>query len=495
MPFKLKRLAKLQKVEAGRRPLRPWQEKGFQYAKKRNHPGFLMSMRLGKTLLAIRWVQSLIPAPKSVVVVAPLTVLEAWENELRTEGETFITAYGQDAAERLERVKLVHTTRKGRRWLLINYESVLATPLISKLYWDVVICDEVTKLKNPKAQTTKLFCKGFRDASHRVILTGLIRPESHLEVFCPMIFLHGVFMGHTSFWKWRAQYFRQTTDGFGWEPYPEARAVIKDMIHRKCFVMSREEAGVGSLKLPPLTRMVRMTPEQEKMYKEVERNYATTLLSGEYVDTQWAMTMQMWLTKITGGFDPENNFLSPAKKNEILELLGGELKDEKVVIWFRYRHEVEYVRQALIEAGIFCTSILGGEKMEDRKRKIREFRSSRYLQAFLATEKLAKFGIDASVADAAIYYSNEWSNEDRTQSEDRVVNPAQDVQNLIIDLVCKGTVDEDFVETIHSKQFASKEFMAKNETDEDRQRFTELIRCRTLDRWTRNNALAKNPIR
>jgi len=62
-------------------------------------------------------------------------------------------------------------------------------------------------------------------------------------------------------------------------------------------------------------------------------------------------------------------------------------------------------------------------------------------------------------ADTAIYYSNYYSFEMRTQSEDRIIHPLKQTPLLYVDLVTENTIDEDVVEILQTKKLRAVGFM------------------------------------
>ena len=110
------------------RKLMPHQERGLDYFLNSTHPLLCMEMRTGKTLTTIRADKEL-PRGKPNLVLAPLTVLSAWQRELTLEGEFWVAGYGLTAAKRMQLFQWVwsnpHPTK--RIWLLMNYESLLAS--------------------------------------------------------------------------------------------------------------------------------------------------------------------------------------------------------------------------------------------------------------------------------------------------------------------------------------------------------------------------------
>ncbi len=450
-------MPRIRKRSKAKRELMPHQCAALAFAETKNHVALFMEMRLGKTLVAIRYLASKYYV-RYALVVAPVTVLEAWERELSLEGETFLNLSGKSKPARMAILDSLATRPSGRTWLLINYEGLLATPVMAKAPWDAVVLDESTRIKSPDAKTTKLCIKGFRQVKHRLILTGLPNPENEFELFCQLQFLWGSFAGCVSYWGFRSKYGTYNEREMKWTMHPQWRGPIKDLIQRRAFILSREKARMGKRKIYQI-RNVPSTPEQMQLYRKAEADFEILLSDGTMKETQYTIVVHNWLCKIAGGFTPDEvpELISNRKTEELLELLQGELWNQKAVVWFKYRHEVEHVANHLRLAQIPFVQILGGDPLEERKARLDAFRHD--ARVLLATEKVAKFGIDCSVASTAIYYSNEWSCEDRVQSEDRILHPQKDEPLLYIDLCTEGTVDHRVAEAVQEKSLNAKLFL------------------------------------
>src|SRR6476620_8990239 len=144
----------------------PHQEQALRYAQQRDHIALFMEMRLGKSVVAIRWAQ---PFHGRRLVVAPLSTLKGWEQELRDEGETDVVWLTGISAR--ARASLVTTA--AHRWHLINYEALRSWHDAPSIRWSCLIVDESTRIRNPKALITKMLTRKFFDVPHRAILTGL----------------------------------------------------------------------------------------------------------------------------------------------------------------------------------------------------------------------------------------------------------------------------------------------------------------------------------
>lgn len=436
------------------------QKEALKYCKLRNHIALFMELRLGKTLVLIRWVQQL-PGIKTCLVVAPLTVLEAWKTELTFEGEPYLDLHGLKSEDR-EEVLVEEALKSNHRiWVLINYDIMLRIPDLAFIPWDIATLDESTKIKNPQSQITKICTNGFRRAKHRAILSGLPAPESPLELFCQFKYLTGRFMGHSNFWGFKEEFFEPGKfNKFIFEPKKGVRAQIKDYLHGQAFILRRKQVNLGSKKIFQ-QRHVDMTAKQKSIYNQIIKDSAYIKSDGSWNETQWAMTGNLWFQRLAGGFDPEGaEVLSTAKAQEVLNILE-ELQGDQAVVWFKFRAELELVKTFLKKEGISFGAIDGDVKKPDRELAIGNFRKKK-IRVLLATEKCAKMGIDCSTADCAIYYSNEWSCEDRLQSEDRILHPMKKDPLLIIDLVTRDTVDVDVVAGVREKSFNSRELLIKH---------------------------------
>ncbi|TDH12811.1 hypothetical protein EPR50_G00051870 [Perca flavescens] len=133
-----------------------------------------------------QFLQSQIPSKQSkpnklFLIVAPLSVLYNWKDELDTWGHfQCVVVHGLKKEEELARIK------KGRIEIaLTTYETLrLCLDQFNNIDWSAVIVDEAHKIKNPNSQITQamkdLKCK------IRVGLTGTILQNNLEELWCVM---------------------------------------------------------------------------------------------------------------------------------------------------------------------------------------------------------------------------------------------------------------------------------------------------------------------
>jgi len=301
--------------------LLPHQEEALDYCRKRNHVALFLEMRLGKTLVLIRWAQEVVPRGLCLVV-APKTVLASWCNELRSENELYHLMEESSSERRMQVVlETLEKNPKSRVWFLMSYGMLRHTPKLAThpVPWQLVCLDESTCIKNPKAQTSKLVCEGFRHVPHRAILSGMPWPENTLELFQQMRFLWGGFMSCESYWEFRARYYNSPWDRWGdWVLKREVWDHLKSVVHKRCFIRTRKQVNLLKHKVYR-QRVVTFPLEIQELYSNVEASWSLN-----DSETKWAVVVHNWLSRLTGGFDHELKLVSRHKVRELMRLLQEE---------------------------------------------------------------------------------------------------------------------------------------------------------------------------
>jgi SNF2 family DNA or RNA helicase len=432
------------------RELMKQQKKALEYASPLARIALFMEMRLGKTTTVIRW-KELNKDFKRCLVLCPDDVKDSWKKEFRAEyiaDEDVVDVAGTSEK------RIVLATGPGE-WFLSTYQAILYCPEVLDLQWDGIILDESTTIRNPQAQITKLLYKRRDNFKYRAVLSGLPNPESDLDYFEQMRFVWDSFMGCHDYWSFRRRYFHQF--GYDWKCSKLTKEKIMEAVGALAFVMTRKQAGIGSKKLRT-TLTVDMDPLQVNMINDIRQGFEFKAVEGvdkDYgEDTKWIPVKYLWEGIIAGGFSPHGHILSASKVKLLKKLLKGELKNEKkVVVWCRYTHEIRFVAAELTREGIKTAILIGQDKSQKN-----EFTDGS-ARVICAQARCGRYGLDWSCSSTAIYYSNWYDGEIRQQSEDRIIHPKKKEPVLYIDLVTKGTIDEDVVEMLKQKKLTSRKFL------------------------------------
>lgn len=120
-------------------------------------------------------------AKKMFLIVAPLSVLYNWRDELDTWGYFRVTIlHGNRKDNELIRVK-----QRKCEIALTTYETLrLCLDDLNSLEWSAVIVDEAHRIKNPKARVTEVM-KALK-CNVRIGLTGTILQNNMKELWCVM---------------------------------------------------------------------------------------------------------------------------------------------------------------------------------------------------------------------------------------------------------------------------------------------------------------------
>jgi len=438
--------------------LKDYQVAGQAKIRGQSRIALYMEMRLGKTVMLTRWVEHHMrskPASLRALVVSRLSTLPGWRDHLRNEGHGAVLVRGDRACRR--------ELCQGVGWRLIGYESLRESPEILDMDWDVIALDESTAIRKPKPKISNLLCNKTR-APYRAVLSGLPAPESPLDYYPQMHFLHRQFMGiggalKEGYYSFRQKHFRQGWDGYTWTVKPASARKIRQAVAETGIVLSRADVNLGSCKIHE-RRVVPMNEEQERLMTSIKEEYSAVLASGKRISTTWSVAKCAWLSRIAGGFDPDGNLINDAKIHELVDIVTGELRGEPVLVWFNYNEEKRHAVRALMDAGVSVADIDGSTDLESRHEYCKLLNSGK-IQALCFQVRTGLFGLDLAKASTAIYYSNAYDGELRQQSEDRMIKITKDQPCLYVDMVSEGSADERALELLKDKKLKSRYFMAK----------------------------------
>tara|TARA_X000001036_G_C20489108_1_gene729042 strand:+ start:139 stop:942 length:804 start_codon:yes stop_codon:yes gene_type:complete len=226
------------------------------------------------------------------------------------------------------------------------------------------------------------------------------------------------------------------------------------------------------LDLPPKVftkRLVDLTTEQEKVYREM-KHMAIAELNGGVMSTMNVMTQLMRLHQITcGHFKADDGTITHLKNNRVNTLM--DLLDEtegKVIIWANYREDIKNIVETLKKAYGDDSTVEyhGGVDATLRQDNIALFQEkngpTRY---FVGNTQTGGYGITLTAANTVVYYSNNYDLEKRLQSEDRAHRIGQTGSVTYVDLIAEKTIDEKIVKALRKKINLANEIMGEDIKD------------------------------
>lgn len=265
-----------------------------------------------------------------------------------------------------------------------------------------------------------------------------------------------------------------------YSPYKNLDRLKKDL-ERVTFFKKKEDC----LDLPEKIYeklYVTMSKEQQKLYKDLKQTmYAE--YKGKELTVLNKMVMAIRLQMITGGLFPYtevelNELLSSEqeavfeshhryleiKESGKLQILLEDLEEvpeeTSIIVWARFRGEVDMIHNALTEKGYSAQKFYGGSLME----VIEQFKNKLF-QILVATQEKGGDGLNLQVSTLHYFYSNSFRADKRLQAEDRSHRIGQKQSVLYKDLIVKGTIDEHVYEVLKRKEDLINYFRTKSLED------------------------------
>lgn len=445
-----------------RTKLMPHQEAIVRFMWKREYGGIFSDYGTGKTLCAL-CLMKLGEMQRVLVVSTKTSIMSTWPNEIRAHTNfPFIQLLGTRKKKlRLLRRGLMFSRQHGRAHyynprrmivFLVNFDGVknIAAEL-SDVRFDGVFVDESTKIKSPKADRTKVMWALGKNIQRRFILTGFPVTEGLHEIYSQIKFLDGGRALGNSYSSFLNTCFVRM--GTRTLPKRDAPQIVLSRIKDFCIRITNE-----SLKLPPKIykeMVVEQSPKQRFLLSRLNDEFRLEL-GRVKIDTQYIFTLLMKSMQICDGFVTDsggNLAMIPTEKDQALVDILEDIdpRKNKVVIWANFKFSVLKIATILKRMG-YPVLVLTGET-EQENLVIKKFQVTRDQNILVATQKKAAESITLTACRYAIYYSNNWSYDNRSNSEARIRRKGSEIHSSImyIDLVTKGTIERNIYRCLRNK--------------------------------------------
>ena len=419
--------------------------------------GIFLEMGLGKTLVGIELAKHYKANPirsGKTLVVCPLTLVHnAWLEDLAK------------FAPELKIAVLWGRTKKHREKaiaqggsadvLIVNYESFKKVARWADSQKpDVLIFDESTKFKSPRAAISKLVLK-FAPRVPRVYpMSGCPFPNSMLDAYNQIEAVAPGLLGQ-NYYGYRASYFNpygQNKSGqvFDWRLMPGMLEVIMEKISPHATFIKKEDA----LDLPPKVFVVRKTPLSPALrqaYDEMVQHKILPLVEGVSAISVNVLAELAKLRQISSGWvyaEDEQAYTFSTEKLDLLDAVLEEIGDHQVIIWAQFRHDINKIAQHL---GNQAVKAMGGMNPSDLHDNLGAFQGGekKYL---VAHPKCVGHGITLTSCSYAVYYSLSYSLEEFLQSQDRIHRIGATQKCTYIFLLAEDTIDEVIYKALTKKE-------------------------------------------
>ena len=413
--------------------------------------GLFLDMGMGKTICTLTAIKELMYNyfdVSKVLVIAPLRVAEAtWSSEIEK----------WDHLEDLRLSKVLGTEKERLEALnisadvyIINRENVVWLVDYYKKRWpfDMVVIDELSSFKSPKAKRFRALRK-VRPLVKRIVgLTGTPSPNGLIDLWSQLYLLdRGERLGPTVT-GYREKYFnpgrRNQHIIYSWDLRPEAEDAIHQKISDICISMRAKDW----LKMPERIDNiveVEMPEEAKKTYKTIEKDLVLHFADGDIVAQTAAVLSNKLLQMANGAVYDEYGEVRGIHDAKLLALedLVEAANGKPVLVFYNYKHDLDRIKKQLKSYK---------PKTLDSAGDIKDWNKGE-IEVLLAHPASAGHGLNLQGGgNIVIWFGLTWSLEQYQQANARLDRQGQKEPSVIIHhLVAKGTIDEDVMDALAGK--------------------------------------------
>lgn len=426
-----------------------YQQQGIDWLTK--EPGgkaLFLDMGLGKTATVLGAFKKLKDAGKvhTMMIVAPLRVAQAtWPNEIHKWIDfysfTFTIIHGPLKAEALKKDVDIY---------LINYEGL---PWLYSQRWkatDVIVFDELTRMKSWSSLRVKVIRHYLPLYRYRWGLTGTPVPNGLIDVFSQVYMLDLGLRFGTRITRFRDKYFAQPTK------YTWTRALLPGAADSICDALTSlayRVEGNDWLDLPEEIHnpiLLEFPKELQAKYAFLKKEFILHL-EGQVITAASASVLSTKLRQLlSGNMYNEAREIVPIHEHK-LKALKDFLEDNEgrpVLVAYKFRHELEMFKRHFPKA----TFVEGKTTGPELQQIIKDWNDG---------EIPILFGHPASVghglnlqggSNTVLFYSLDFNAENYLQFIKRVSRQGQPMPTVIIHyLLFEGTIDEYVLEVLQGK--------------------------------------------
>lgn len=417
--------------------------------------GLFLDMGLGKTVITLTAVERLMYDSfeiSRVLVIAPLRVAEdTWSRE----------SAKWEHLRHLTLSKILGTPAQRRAALaaeadiyVINRENVVW--LCNELkHWcfDMVVIDELSSFKSPKAQRFRALRKVIGGSKRVVGLTGTPAPNGLIDLWSEMYLIDGGERLGRTVTGYRERYFvpdkRNQTTIFTYKPKQGADEAIRAKLADICVSMKAADWLTLPERIDCVTA-VKLTPAQRKAYDKFERDMYIEFTEGEVSAISAAALTNKLLQYSNGAMYTESGEYIEVGEGkldalgEIIEAANG----APVLCFYSYKHDLERIKRRFPQA----------VKLETAQH-ITDWNEGK-IPLLLAHPAGAGHGLNLQAGgNIIVWFGLTWSLELYQQANARLHRQGQQRSVIVHHLLTENTADERVYRSLQDKSAVQDELL------------------------------------
>ena len=430
--------------------LKPHQEEGvawLQHLYQCKASGCLMAddMGLGKTLQIlyfIDWHSRKYPNHKPYLIVAPVSLLENWENEYnrffasprlnitRLTSKNVPRQFDKTIVEKMQDLQII----------LTNYESLRISQLnFCAVDFDIIALDEAQKIKSPGTLVTNA-AKALK-GKFKIAMTGTPVENTLLDLWCIMDFCVPGLLGNAK--AFAAKYQNPLKDE------DTDITALGNEIHDKMgiYFMRRlkKDAAEGLPEKTEIRQEAEMPAVQLETYKHAVNEYAAgmkdnmlqTIMDIRNIsehpylyDHSLSQRPIYEIADTSARLQAMIPSLDSIKTKEEKAIIFAERKEIQKMLW-RICHERYGIAAKIINGDTPSTAAGQDRSKLSRQASIDEFQAVEGFNIIIMSPLAAGMGLNVTAANHVIHYSRHWNPAKENQATDRAYRIGQEKEVFV----------------------------------------------------------------
>ncbi len=403
------------------------------------------------------------------LLVTPNSLRLEWKRQVENwVGDNLVAMTHQDCYRRLE--PIFQGFLNGQRYKIVNYEifrNEESVNLLKEIPFDLIIFDEVHKLRNSKTKQVKGVWNFMNSQKAKVLaLSGSPIMNYPIDLYVPLSLIdpkkwHRDVHSHNAF----TYHFTYMAQGrFGTYSY-ESKNISELKQITEPYLIRRTKNEVLPYLPDKMYRRVllEMGADQRKLYDQMENELSILLDTGEPL---WSTNVLAALTRLRQlNLDPKilGVTSSSAKTDFIVDtiesMIDPRANNGKLVIFSCFEKYIHLLSMMYPNNSVEVTGLVS---IEERQKRVKKFQEDPNCKIFFGTIQCAGEGITLTAASNIVMADRWWNEPTNQQAIDRLHRIGQKNSVQVILPICEDSVDETLDRILQNKAQAASGYFKDN---------------------------------
>lgn len=418
---------------------------------------------------------------KKIIMIGPKNSFKSWRDEFNNcfgEKKKLNVLNVQDKKYRNqnERIQALRFDSENCNLILVNYDMLpsLVDALIEIINEEtMLVFDEIHKVKAVGGVWATAALKVCKNARYKVALTGTPLPNSYLDLYNQLNILFTD--EYKTFFKFSTSDLRNADDRLASKIndyiYPFFCRTTKKMLNVPvpnpddkviCYMNSDEERLFSHLRkkyshngLELYIRLLQASTNPKLLLRNIDINDFGDLLLNEEEEIDYDSSIDFSKYNFEKETDSDivdliNNMDMTSKFWKGIELIQKLVEEGKqVIVWGIFVNTIDRIEQELSKKGISAKIIYGATDLDEREKRIEEFKKKEFNVLITNPHTLAESVSLHETCHDAVYFEYSFNLTHMLQSRDRINRlglPENQYTQYYYLFLCNNNPDEDSID-------------------------------------------------